>query len=927
MNINLVNNIVQDNSPLMVRVDMHKEEKELSNDVLPVVGRMPTGKSFSQTMVSNAGAIIEDTKSIEMQLQEKALVAKENLTNLINKLTTTDVKELDNMGLDSINDKDVDKVINVVEEIKIMLATYCEDYIPTGDIDIDAIKEFTGNAGLAAKVIKKLSQNNMPVTQDNVTDITNAVNEYKAIDGVDESAKRYLVKNGMEPTIDNLYKAKYSNISLGMQGNAVTDAQFSEMLGQVKDIIEKAGFDVNETTLENAKLILQEGAALTKESLELADSIDKIGFGNEDEIIDKIINTIVEGKTGKEAKLVDEISKKDKAIENSTILMGASIEDVLRIINNNAELNIENIASVKGDATYIPENEIKYKEGFISVEKARLVLSAGTLFTMEKLGIDTTKTSLNEMISMYESMDEANAAFVAVKEIENAPVNTLGEFLKTNTYTAAEFIETSYDVKWKLAKANEAYDTFATQIRGDLGDNLTRAVEASAKSMLMDMNLGGSYEEIMAVKILSYNGIDITEANVEKIATDYSTITNIITNISPKMVFDMIKRGENPLKTDINELSKKVDDYNEENPDRENFAKFLYKLERNHEIDDSQRADYIGLYKVFEAVKKEEAKSLGAIMKGDMELTLNNMITSYVSRKHSKMDTSIGENVSFTVGDGNLAFYKTIFEECENVANEDVPDEYYEEYLEKVKTAVYTEESIIRILTDNDEPVTINNLLAAMDYKNNKLYKELERLEDKDIKESLEEVFSDADTEDDLQANIEALKEKVCGYCNKSLNSDEINYEKYMATKDMLRNVNLLTNLSKKHEYNIPVFSKGNIVNVNLKLNKEEKGAGRVTIAFEDSEYGKVNISCKVINGKIDVLALGDNEESVRVLEDTSEGIKEMLADMELTTGSYNIGKFENEVNWQNMAVGGEKMDTAKLYSVAKIFISQIITK
>ena len=129
-------------------------------DMLQIFDDTASSPAMGSTSVSGGGyqGFSESSAEFADKLAAKAQLAKDNLVNLFNRLTVSDVKEMDKSGLGNINDDDVDKVLNVVEEIKIMLATYCRDYIPTGDVDIEEIKEFTGNAGMAAKVMKKFSK-------------------------------------------------------------------------------------------------------------------------------------------------------------------------------------------------------------------------------------------------------------------------------------------------------------------------------------------------------------------------------------------------------------------------------------------------------------------------------------------------------------------------------------------------------------------------------------------------------------------------------------------------------------------------------------------------------------------------------------------------------------------------------------------------
>lgn len=932
ININTINNNpIIDKTAVNFGGELLKDAAAPKQDMLmPVTGG--DYKAFSHTTVnSGVGICNEGVENFEKELRDKALIAKENLTSLFNKLTTTDVKEIDGQtGLASINDKDADEVINVVEEIKIMLATYCEDYIPTGDVDIDAVKEIAGSAGLAAKVIKKLSKADMPVTKDNVLEVSSAVKEYGQIGEITEGAKKYLIRNNLEPTINNVYKAKHSELYKGNEKELLSSQQLQELDSQIKDIITKSGLEVNKANLKNAVMILNQGAPLTHDTLNLAQDIDRIKSYEEDEIIDLVIDNMLCKGTGKEAKLTGEPTKKEIAINNANIISHISIEDVLKVINKGLPVNVESFSDteVKMKAEYLEENEKLYIKAYESVTRAKLCLSAGTLFTMEKLGIDTTRMTFEELTVQYEKLDEVNEVMLSVKELEASPVDVLGRFTYATSFGIAQAVNESYEVKWKLNVAGKAYDTFATAIRNDMGDNLNKAVEASAKSLLMDMNMQGSYEELVAVKILSANSIEVNRENVIKTAGDFNTISNIINNISPRMVLEMIRKGQNPLNTDINELNNYINEYNEENDiSYEDFAKFLYKLECRDDITQQERADYIGLYKILNSIKKEEAKSLGIMYKGDMEITLNNMITAYISRKHSKMDKSIGENTQFTVNSEDLAYYKNIFKECKDIDMEMPDDRYYEDYVKNVKEVAYTEESIIRVLTDSEQPVTVNNVLAAMDYKASKIYKNIYELSDDTLKESIEEAFTDADTGEKLQEKIENIKANMEKYYQDIVTNDEaVSYEKLTMTASFVKNVNLLANLSKKHEYQIPLLAEEGIVSVNLKLVKNKDG-GRFSITFSGEAMGNVVITGKASKNKLDTFVTTDSDEGVQRFEDMKEKLMEKIYGEGFEKQTFNISKADENQGLTGSFEGEENADTVKLYRVARMMILEIFSK
>ena len=76
----------------------------------------------------------------------------------------------------------------------------------------------------------------------------------------------YLLKNNLEPSIQNVYKAQYSSANDSQLSGWEID--LSELEPQIMQIIEAAGLEVNESTLSDAKWLLKEQIPLTAEKLQ-----------------------------------------------------------------------------------------------------------------------------------------------------------------------------------------------------------------------------------------------------------------------------------------------------------------------------------------------------------------------------------------------------------------------------------------------------------------------------------------------------------------------------------------------------------------------------------------------------------------------------------------------------------------------------------
>ena len=89
-----------------------------------------------------------------------------------------------------------------------------------------------------------------------------------------------------------------------------------------------------------------------------------------------------------------------------------------------------------------------------------------------------------------------------------------------------------------------------------------------------------------AVRILGYNGMEITEENVLSVKEYDDVLNRVIDNMKPSTVLEMIRQGDNPLDTSISDLDKKLSDINamKDLSTEEKYSKYLWQLQKSGDI-------------------------------------------------------------------------------------------------------------------------------------------------------------------------------------------------------------------------------------------------------------------------------------------------------------------------------------------------------
>ena len=83
----------------------------------------------------------------------------------------------------------------------------------------------------------------------------------------------------------------------------------------------------------------------------------------------------------------------------------------------------------------------------------------------------------------------------------------------------------------------------------------------------------------------------MTKENVEIVKSVNAMINNLIKNMKPETVLNMIKDGVNPMNASIEEVNEYLTEANDKasKDNEEKFSKFLYKLDRTNGITKEQR--------------------------------------------------------------------------------------------------------------------------------------------------------------------------------------------------------------------------------------------------------------------------------------------------------------------------------------------------
>ena len=927
--------------------------------------------------------LLKEADDVKSQIMASASGAKLSLKALMMKLSGADAVKLDEDGF-NLTDATPDDMVNIIEKIKIELAMHSDDYVNYGTaVSKDKIESVTGSAATAASVESRMQGADIAVNDENVAEVKGALEKNSELKPLSENTKNYMVANGIEPSIAGIYQAQASTsssisadgVTIGRYANAISDADFEALRPGIEKIIASAGLEVNDKTLADARAFIDAQIPVTKENLEYKAQLDAIDIekiqADSDEMLNKILDNM---KLGGKAE--------------NTLVTGSPIDDIrtaLDTINRAEYADVANVVS-KGETFTIASLKLEIDARSFSIEysaasvstgnsevrnqasdvqqaadkaydtlvTARVLMSANASIYLVKNNISILTTPIDELNSMlmeYEQADgmyaEAQIAYTDVLEARK----TLNEIVRNPARVFASMFD----------KMNETYEAVGTQIRGDLGDSLKKAVQGSADDIIKELGLEGTDEDKEAIKVLAANNMDMTKENVETVKSVNAMINNLIKNMKPETVLNMIKDGVNPINASIEEVNEYLTEANDKasKDNEEKFSKFLYKLDRTNGITKEQRKQFIGIYQMMNIFTRDAGVAAGALIKQGAEVTMNNLMTAYNSRKHYDMDTVIDENTGMAEVSGIANYYSALFmangglvtpntlknvdnssgigeqsvemfiEQLEDNYDAAAEEQYYEEYLKEQQAAVQAGADILRQIRNADTEINSGNIQAVKAFLESGQFPDIRGI--KTTRDYARDSIEKIGHKEKLSLMYEEMKdeteEELQEVLSKAGDLDtqiDVNYEGFLDLRLKDRTIGYIKNLALRHDYRIPyITDSGSTGMLKLTLVQDDDNKGRISVNMLSSVLGKVSVEAKADRDSLGMYIVSDtavSDEGSQLLEDMEESLKEAFG---FTNVYVNTTK-SSDVPYVTYEAAKDSVATDKLYEIAAQIVKQL---
>lgn len=900
------------------------------------------------------------------------------MTVMANTLSDEDYKKLSENGFHPA-DMSVEETVTVMDEIKATMAEagiIIKGY--NDQLDVAKLQKITGNAGYAQVIANEFSNYHVKDTEENVKACMGQIDALSKVETFSDASKKYILENQLELTGENIYKAAYG---VSKQGYKAAEGYFVQENGyyskkaqeidlvsiedQIEKVIKQSGQKVDETTKSEAKWLLEQGLALTKDNIGMLHEMNQISFPLSAQVIAQAsAKAISDGKRPEQAKYLDKPTDLEKAIQIKEQTDSIDEKALIYAFKENLQVQIFTLSEIskenklkESDLRIEDNTQITTKPAYITakrqLEEIRLKMTVTANYQLLKRGFSLDTQPLEKVVDALKWQEEQNNAVLfgdrknvdknqsnyslfvesqtKLSSLRVMPAVMVGRELsniENGSITINHLHEKGTQILQHLTQAQEKYETLMTAPRKDLGDLITKAF-ANVDDMLKELGQEVSEENQKAVRVLGYNQMPINVENIDKIKKAHHRVTNLIHQMSPRNVLDMIRDGINPLRSSLsdleNYLSKKESSVEE---NLEKYSKFLLKLEQDKSINESEREAYIGIYRMLHQIQKRDGAAIGRVITDQKEMSFENLLSAVRTKKIGKVDRLVEKETGFARIDRQNE--KTISDQINDffsaLDNKEGENLYENQEAQAIRQNLNIPEKYVEQLLSLGEEITPDSLAAQKERKENrnrffeKMNASAGEAVIKKASDTLLEAFTDMENAKEAYEKMKLSLEEV-------IDDQSQNVDNHIDLRSMIASTKLLSFAYKRamqEDYEIPAYIDGSLTTINIRMLHTGETRGKVTAAFESERYGQVNATFVVGDKeKVEGYIVSNHREGLVRLQEKNQELQEKILKESGKNADVNyvFSKSQGAESLTRDDMNATKASTKELYQIAKGFL------
>ncbi len=845
----------------------------------------------------------------------------------------------------------------------------------------------------AKMIVSRLLEAGIPVNDERIKDIEEALDLWKSAADINRDTGAYLINNKLQPTIENIYKAKYSGDAKRVE---LPQRVWDEMLPSVTNVIKEAGLEVEPAVLALAKELVESKVPLTPANLITKEKIGDINEMTEAQVLELIIDSGKNGGKALSTVLTTSFFEMENIVEDFANITDETLQRAVINAENNSlsTINLAGLryadkqlssrkATEKGIADTNTPLMLKTRR---QLEEIRLKLTVEAGYSLARKGIYPDIAALEDIVEGLKKLENSYYAELlqetgalptkenievigqvsdSIESLKQAPAFILGTtFENRNIVLVDELVNEGVVMSSRFKQAGESYESVMTKPRSDMGDSIKKAF-GHIDEMLEEMGLETNASNRRAVRILGYNHMEITETSINEMKAYDSHVNNMLEALKPHIVSRMVKEGYNPLEHTVSEVIDKCESlYDTEAAEDEQYAKYLYKLEKSRDISADEREAYINIYRALYQIEHSDGAAVGAVVHNKESITVGNLLKAVRSSKAKNIDRKINDEFGLYYREASSELLKLItpqkLQYIQKETDENIWDMSPERLKDYLNTADTEEET--DILYQKEQAADVRNrfsnlrsegellkLLGMPDSMNmktamqeliqsNDFYKKLRRVAgdnenntansvSEDLKDGTE-IFTVANTTEELDIEYNKILEASYRLLDRVYKQDVNTSIDLAMLKTLNQGLKLRGELSRHRYYEIPIELDGETGCINLTLlGGDEKGRVDINIPAENDE---IHVSVKATAGNLEYLIESANHGTTGDLQTVVEAIENELTGLGFISinGSRTALQEVPDITKRDLLLettSEMQLSTDRLYSIAKAFVTKLL--
>lgn len=624
-----------------------------------------SGTSFTR-MDAMAGAVVKEQAAVEETAEEE-----EDPEEIAERMTEEDYRDLASEGF-TLEGYNLERLARALERIKNDRAQKQEEITQTVEKQTKVREEIRriakeqkipGATALADYLVQLFARADIPVTAEKVEEAVQAVQLGQNLGSLEAGAKAYLMRNELEPDIQNLYRAVHSGERENVQPMA--DSTWEELQPAVENVLRQAGREQDLTAQADARWLVERDIPLTPENLAYKQELDEISAKlTTENILERVAASWQKGQSAEKALVGDTLQDlkmqaqvrayQQEFADIRPETVDAAVQALKAQENGTGELSLSFLKrmqeQLEADAGDVTIQDVTARRQLAEIQ-LKLTTEAGVKLLARGIRLDTD--GLEQIVEglrnleqeYYEKLYQEAGGTVseatrgdiellaqtqnAVNDVKNAPAYVLGAtFTARNIQTVDTLAETGRGMTAEFSRAGQTYEAVMTKPRADMGDSIYSAFR-SMDSLMQEMGLEQTEANRRAIRILSYNQLELSDENIQEMKLYDAKVQQLLDGLNPAATVSLIRKNINPLEMPLDELNGVLQQLQEEGATtEEKYSNYLVKLDQKKELTKEERDSYIGIYRLLHQVTKTDGAAIGAVVNSGRQMTLANLLSA-----------------------------------------------------------------------------------------------------------------------------------------------------------------------------------------------------------------------------------------------------------------------------------------------------------